>query len=65
MTRQEREDVVRDVMDELGLTKAHNTYIGAPNVVRGISGGESKRLALASEMLTDPALIFADEPTSG
>lgn len=33
--------------------------------VRGISGGEKKRLSLACELMASPSVIFADEPTTG
>ncbi|XP_057379243.1 protein white-like [Daphnia carinata] len=57
---------VGEVIHELGLRKCENTVIGNPERgIKGISGGERKRLAFASEVLTNPSLMFCDEPTSG
>lgn len=51
-------------MQLLNLTKSARTKIG-DNRVRGVSGGERKRVSIASELLTDPSVILLDEPTSG
>ncbi|CAG9535574.1 unnamed protein product, partial [Cercopithifilaria johnstoni] len=50
---------------QLGLKKCETTLIGVTNRLKGISCGESKRLAFACEILTDPLILFCDEPTSG
>ncbi|CAG0879464.1 unnamed protein product [Darwinula stevensoni] len=65
ITLQQRIDRVEEVILDLGLSKCSDTIIGVPGRIRGISGGERKRLSIASEVLTDPPLLFCDEPTSG
>uniref|UniRef100_H3GF55 ABC transporter domain-containing protein n=1 Tax=Phytophthora ramorum TaxID=164328 RepID=H3GF55_PHYRM len=55
---------VDTLLEEFGLAKSKDTLIGGW-MRRGISGGERKRLALATELLTNPSVLFADEPTSG
>ncbi|RLN47683.1 hypothetical protein BBJ29_000574 [Phytophthora kernoviae] len=55
---------VNEVMEELGLVKCRDTLIGGASL-RGISGGERKRLSFATEILTNPSLLFVDKPTSG
>ena len=32
---------------------------------RGISGGERKRTSIGIELITSPAVLFLDEPTTG
>nr|AHK05665.1 ATP-binding cassette transporter sub-family G 75152 [Tigriopus japonicus] len=56
---------VETVMNELGLTKCADVLIGVRGRVKGISGGEMRRLAFASEVLADTPLLLCDEPTSG
>ena len=34
-------------------------------MLKGISGGERKRVSIGYELITDPQLILLDEPTSG
>lgn len=50
---------------KLNLYKCQDSKIGRGDQDRGISGGEKRRLAFASEILNNPPLLFADEPTSG
>nr|UOU03354.1 ATP-binding cassette subfamily G-like 4 [Brachionus rubens] len=57
---------VEQVMNDLNLKKCENTLIGIAQLgVKGISGGEMRRLAFASEIITNPGILFCDEPTSG
>ena len=38
---------------------------GSSQLLKGISGGEKRRLSLAVQLISDPAVLFADEPLSG
>ncbi|CAI9114767.1 OLC1v1015562C1 [Oldenlandia corymbosa var. corymbosa] len=64
LTRKEKIAVADSVISELGLSKCENTVIGN-SFVRGVSGGERKRVSIAHEMLVNPSLLILDEPTSG
>lgn len=62
----ERLKRVEDVLVEVALNHCADTIIGGGNSgIRGISGGERKRLSFGTELLNDPSIVFADEPTSG
>ncbi len=61
----QKAQMVEDVMAKVGLKKCENTLIGVRGRVKGISGGEMRRLSFASEALADPPLMLADEPTTG
>lgn len=55
---------VNETIELLGLGKCADTIVGSASV-KGISGGERKRTAIAMELITDPSVLFLDEPTTG
>ncbi|RZB89255.1 ABC transporter G family member 7 isoform E [Glycine soja] len=61
---EERDEFVNNLLFKLGLVSCADTNVGDAKV-RGISGGEKKRLSMACELLASPSVIFADEPTTG
>ncbi|CAL5390686.1 unnamed protein product [Camellia sinensis] len=64
LTKLEKIVYAQAVITQLGLTKCRYSIIGGP-FLRGISGGERKRVSIGQEMLINPSLLFLDEPTSG
>ncbi|CAL4929138.1 unnamed protein product [Urochloa decumbens] len=64
MTREQKKERAMDIIYELGLERCQDTMIGG-SFVRGVSGGERKRVCIGNEILINPSLLFLDEPTSG
>ncbi|XP_068642853.1 ABC transporter G family member 1-like [Aristolochia californica] len=64
MSKAEKKERAEATIREMGLQDAINTRIGGW-AVKGLSGGQKRRVSICIEMLTRPKLLFLDEPTSG
>ncbi|KAL4431621.1 hypothetical protein ABPG77_001463 [Micractinium sp. CCAP 211/92] len=56
---------VQSVVAELGLQHVARSRVGGRSGIRGISGGERRRVTIGMELVTAPAVLVLDEPTSG
>ncbi|CAH0478264.1 unnamed protein product [Peronospora belbahrii] len=56
---------VEYVIEEMGLLDCRDKLIGGGVSLCGISHGERKLLALATALLTNPSILFVENPTDG
>lgn len=64
LSKHKRQEKVGTLLKAFGLDGVANTYIGGPQV-RGISGGQRRRVSLARGIAAQASIMFCDEPTSG
>ncbi|KAL9114838.1 MAG: hypothetical protein Q9227_001081 [Pyrenula ochraceoflavens] len=64
LSKKARIDRINGLIEAFGLQEQAKTLIGTP-IRKGISGGQKRRLSVASQLVTDPKVLFLDEPTSG
>jgi ABC-type multidrug transport system ATPase subunit len=64
MSKEEKNRRAEEVLLKMGLKDCADNLIGS-EFVKGISGGEKRRVSIAVQILTDPRVLLLDEPTSG
>lgn len=66
MSTAEKRGRAEAVLDLLGLSARADTLIGDDTLgMKGISGGQRRRVSIGIELVRDPSIIFLDEPLSG
>ncbi|OIW26869.1 ABC transporter [Coniochaeta ligniaria NRRL 30616] len=64
MSKDEKHKRAQEVLLKMGLKDCADNLVGN-DLVKGISGGEKRRVTIAVQILTDPRVLLLDEPTSG
>ncbi|KAJ9538074.1 hypothetical protein OSB04_030807 [Centaurea solstitialis] len=64
MPKSEKRERADRTIREMGLQDTVNTRIGGWGV-KGLSGGQKRRVSICIQLLTHPKLLLLDEPTSG
>ncbi|VEN48976.1 unnamed protein product [Callosobruchus maculatus] len=59
MSRRQKNALIDEILETLGLMKSK------PTKASGLSGGQKKRLSIALELISNPLVMFLDEPTTG
>ena len=66
ITRSMEKQQVEKTLKVFGLSELSCSLVGDPSKgLRGISGGQRRRLSVARSMACGARIVFCDEPTSG
>ncbi len=64
ISKNQRNSIVTDIINKMGLKECSDTLVGS-EFVKGISGGEKRRVSISIQLLNNPKILLLDEPTSG
>ncbi|KAL8733181.1 MAG: hypothetical protein Q9181_003680 [Wetmoreana brouardii] len=64
LSKEQKHQRAESVLLKMGLRDCSNILVGN-ELIKGISGGEKRRVTIAIQILTDPQVLVLDEPTSG
>jgi len=64
MSKQQKMQRAEEILLKMGLKDCADNLIGN-DLIKGISGGEKRRVTIAVQILTEPRVLLLDEPLSG
>lgn len=59
ISKEEKKKMVDGIIASLALERCQNNLVGGVHI-RGVSGGERKRVCIGNELITNPPLFFLD-----
>lgn len=65
LSKSEVKQRVQNILEELRIEDIAEEYVGGSAHIRGISGGERRRVTIGMALVSDPGCIVLDEPLSG
>jgi ABC-type multidrug transport system ATPase subunit len=64
MSKEQKMQRAEEILLKMGLKDCADNLIGN-DLIKGISGGEKRRVTIAVQILTEPRVLLLDEPLSG
>lgn len=64
MSKEKQATLIEKALNDFDLVEARDLKVGT-KLNKILSGGQRKRLNIALELMREPSILFADEPTSG